>query len=64
MVLLGEIDSARPNNLTEVSAEEILIMQGEMQEKRDEQERIRNRILMDRGEVARSAKSGCMRRQS
>eukprot|EP00041_Stephanoeca_diplocostata_P007432 m.105601 g.105601 ORF g.105601 m.105601 type:complete len:132 (-) comp16877_c0_seq1:470-865(-) len=49
VVLLGEIDETRENTLKQVSVEEILIAQSELQQKREEQEKLRNKILLDRG---------------
>eukprot|EP00035_Acanthoeca_spectabilis_P016564 m.339796 g.339796 ORF g.339796 m.339796 type:complete len:181 (-) comp16543_c0_seq2:297-839(-) len=49
VVLLGEIDPTRPNPLKEVSAEEILQLQHERNDLRQQQERLRNKLLMDRG---------------
>lgn len=48
-MLLGEIDPTRPNPLKEVSAEEILQLQHERNDLRQQQERLRNKLLMDRG---------------
>jgi hypothetical protein len=49
VVLLGEIDTTRPDTLNEVSAEEILQLQHERNDLRQQQERLRNKLLMDRG---------------
>lgn len=42
-------DETRENTLKQVSVEEILIAQSELQQKREEQEQLRNKILLDRG---------------
>lgn len=51
VVLLGEIDttSEETSALREVSVEEILIAQREEHLKREEQEKLRNKVLLDRG---------------
>eukprot|EP00040_Diaphanoeca_grandis_P023323 m.126780 g.126780 ORF g.126780 m.126780 type:complete len:135 (-) comp29218_c0_seq1:226-630(-) len=49
VVLLGEIDQTKEVDLTEVSVEEILIAQSELQAQRMEQEKLRNKVLLDRG---------------
>jgi len=51
VVLLGEIDSMKDENqdLREVSVDEILVAQRQEHLKREEEEKLRNKILLDRG---------------
>jgi len=51
VVLLGEIDSMQDESqdLREVSVDEILVAQRQEHLKREEEEKLRNKILLDRG---------------
>eukprot|EP00039_Didymoeca_costata_P005685 m.83604 g.83604 ORF g.83604 m.83604 type:complete len:134 (+) comp12930_c0_seq1:200-601(+) len=51
VVFLGEIDTVIEDaaNLRKVSVEEILVAQRDERERREEQEKLRNKLLLDRG---------------
>ena len=51
VVLLGEVDSTseESSKLNEVSVDDILVAQREEHLRRQEQEKLRNKVLLDRG---------------